>query len=95
LLDAQQDAKVYQKLLFHIYIKLNIFWTTYRPSSGAQNCSTASEFAYVKGCWTCGCWTLPASSKHNVQQPLTYAKPEAASAVFEFLMIVGRLMVDG
>jgi len=26
----------------------------------------------------CGCWTLSASSNHNVQQPSTYAKPEAA-----------------
>ena len=36
----------------------------------------ASGFAYVKGCWT-----LTASSNLNVQQPFTYAKPEAASTV--------------
>ena len=36
----------------------------------------ASGFAYVEGCWTCGCWTQP-----HIQQPSTYAKPEAASAV--------------
>jgi len=44
----------------------------------------ASGFAYVKS-WTLwlldGCWTLTASGNHNVQQPSTYAKPEAASAV--------------
>jgi hypothetical protein len=31
----QQDATVYQNLLFHIYIKLNMFRATHRPSSGA------------------------------------------------------------
>jgi hypothetical protein len=29
----QQRIKM---LLFHIYMKLNMFWTTHRPSSGAQ-----------------------------------------------------------
>ena len=41
----------------------------------------ASGFAYVEGCWTCGSWTLTASSNHMSKQPSTYAKPEAASAV--------------
>jgi len=31
----QQVATVYQNLLFHIYIKLNMFRVTQRPSSGA------------------------------------------------------------
>jgi len=31
----QQDAIVYQNLLFHIYMKLNMFRATHRPSSGA------------------------------------------------------------
>jgi hypothetical protein len=31
----QQDATVYQNLLFRIYKKLNMFWATDRPSSGA------------------------------------------------------------
>jgi len=26
---------VYQNLLFHIYMKLNMCWATHRPSSGA------------------------------------------------------------
>jgi len=29
----------------------------------------------------CGCWTLSAFSNHNVQQPFTYANPDAACAV--------------
>ena len=43
----------------------------------------ASGFAYVKGCWTCSCWTLsgrgslPESVQQlHVQQPSTYAKPQ-------------------
>ena len=31
----QQDATLYKHLLFHIYMKLNMFWATHRPSSGA------------------------------------------------------------
>jgi hypothetical protein len=31
----QQNAKLYQNLLFHIYMKLNMFRATHRPSSGA------------------------------------------------------------
>ena len=75
--NSQQDATLYQNLLFHVYIKLNMFRATHHPSSGAQTALAASGFAYVKGCWTL--WLL--DSNHNVQQPFTYAKPEAASAV--------------
>jgi len=50
----QQDATVYQNLLFRIYMKLSVY----------------SEY------------TLPDSIQQpHVQQPPTYAKPEAASAV--------------
>jgi len=31
----QQDATMYQNLVFHIYMKLNMFRATHRPSSGA------------------------------------------------------------
>jgi len=31
----QQDATVYQNLLFHIYVKLSMFRATHGPSSGA------------------------------------------------------------
>ena len=43
----------------------------------------ASGFVYVEGCWTCSCWMLSGILLH-VQQPSTYAKPEAASAVLGF-----------
>jgi hypothetical protein len=46
--NSQHDATMYQELLFHVYIKLNMFWATHRPSSGAA--LAASGFAYVKGC---------------------------------------------
>jgi len=43
---------------------------------------TTSCFAYVEGCWTCSCWPLSDSGLQlHAQQPFTYAKPEAASAV--------------
>jgi len=32
----QQDATVYQNLLFHIHMKLNMFRATHCPSPGAQ-----------------------------------------------------------
>jgi hypothetical protein len=32
----QQDATVYQNLLFHVYMKLSVFRATHRPSSGAN-----------------------------------------------------------
>ena len=37
-----------------------------------------SGFLYVEGCWTCSWLTLPGTA---CQQPSTYEKPEAASAV--------------
>jgi hypothetical protein len=51
---------VYQNLLFHVYMKFNMFRATHRPSSGAQTTLAASGFAYVKGCWTL--WLLDADS---------------------------------
>jgi hypothetical protein len=43
-------------LLFHIYMKLNVFRATHRTSSEAA--LAASGFSYVWGCWTCRWWTL-------------------------------------
>jgi len=40
----QQDATVYQNLLFHIYMKPNMFRATRRPSSGAKNCTSSLWF---------------------------------------------------
>jgi len=55
------------KILFHIYMKLNMFRGTHR-------------------CWTLSgrAVALPDSVQQlHVQQPSTYAKPEAASAVLD------------
>ena len=55
------------KILFPMYMKLNMFWATHRPS-----------VVVVAG----RCQALPDSVQQlHVQQPSTYAKPEAASAV--------------
>jgi len=114
----QQDATVCQNLLFLIYMKLNMFRATHRPSSGAKNCTSslwfcirerlldvwlldavrqgilystcfgrhtahhqepksalaASGFAYVKGCWTCGCWTL-SGRVYSTQHVSGYTPP--------------------
>jgi hypothetical protein len=43
----------------------------------------ASGFAYVEGRGTCSCWPHDSVQQLHVQQPSTYAKPEAASAVLD------------
>jgi len=60
-------------------------WTCFgRHTSHHQELKTAlaaSGFAYVRGCWTLRLMDAAVSSNLNVQQPLMYAKREAASAV--------------
>ena len=53
-----------------IYYSIFIWSTTCfgRHTAHHQEPKTAlaaSGFAYVEGCWTCGCWTLTASSNHQ------------------------------
>jgi hypothetical protein len=43
--NSQQDATVYQNLLFDVYMKLNMFRATHHPSSGAQNCISCLWFS--------------------------------------------------
>jgi len=70
----QQCNKI---LLFHIYMKLNMFRATHRPSSGAKNCTGSLWFfIHVRHSVSDNIHQL------HVQQPSTYEKPEAASAVF-------------
>jgi hypothetical protein len=56
----QQDATVYQNLLFHVYLKFNIFWATHAHHQEPKTALVAYGFAYVEGCWMCGFWTLDA-----------------------------------
>jgi len=42
---------VYQNLLFHVYMKLNMFRATHRPS-WVQNCTISLCFCIRKCCWT-------------------------------------------
>jgi hypothetical protein len=79
--NSQQDATVYQNLLFHVYTKLKMSWATHHPSSGAQNRTSSLWFLKREGCWTLG--LLDAVNIQQSQYPTTfmYAKPEAASAV--------------
>jgi hypothetical protein len=77
--NSQQDATVYQNLLFHVYMKLNMFRATQRLSSGAQNCTSSL--------WVCiseGCWTRPAIPTSN---NLCVCKTRGCLCSFELLMM--------
>jgi hypothetical protein len=66
---SNKMQKCIRILLFHIYMKLDMFWATRRPSSGAYNC-------------TGSLWCVPDNFHQlHVQQPSTYEKPEAAIEV--------------
>jgi hypothetical protein len=49
---TQYDATDYQNLLLHIYIKLNMFWATQHPSSGASSNHTSNNLPRMqtRGC---------------------------------------------
>jgi hypothetical protein len=44
----QQDATVYQNLLFHVYMKLNMFWVTQCPSLGAEGVAEANNIQILE-----------------------------------------------
>jgi hypothetical protein len=75
----QQDAIVYQNLLFHIYMKLNTFRATHRPS-GVRNCTSSLWFCIRERLLDVWLQDTDSVPQPHVQQPSTYAKPEAASA---------------
>ena len=69
----QQCIKI---LLFHIYMKLNMFQATHTAHhQEPKTALAASGFSYVEGtvCLT--------STNYTPKQPSMYEKPEAASAV--------------
>ena len=66
--NSQQDATVYQNLLFNVYMKLNMFRATHRPSSGAQNCTSSIWFCIRERLLeveVAGHWQRPATSTSN------------------------------
>jgi hypothetical protein len=71
-------AKNMQKYIriSHVYMKLKMFRTTHRPSSGAQNSRSSLWFCIRER-------LLDSDSVQQPQrpQPFMYAKPEAARAV--------------
>jgi len=88
--NSQQDATMYHNLLFHVYMKLNMFWATHSPSSGAQNCTSGLWFCIRErlfGRWCC--WTLTASSNLNVQTTFHVCKTRGCQCSFELLMMGG------
>ena len=67
----QQDATVYQNLLFHVYMKLNMFRSTHRPSPEAQNCTSSLWFsirAILLDVEVAGRCQRPATSKSNISR---------------------------
>jgi hypothetical protein len=84
-------------LFFRIYMKLNMFRATQRPSSGAKNCTGNLWFFIREGLLDMQLVDVVRHSvqlvgivRHSVpnnvhqlhaQQPLTYKKPETANAV--------------
>jgi len=77
--NSQQDATVYQNLLFHVYMKLNVFWATHRPSSGAQNCTSCLWFCMRERLWSLRLLDAVSIQQPQQPQPFTHAKPETAS----------------
>jgi hypothetical protein len=47
---AEKSNKMqqYQNLLFHIYMKLNMFRATHGPASGAKNCNSGLWFCIIQ-----------------------------------------------
>ena len=78
----QQCIKI---LLFHIYMKLNMFQTTHRPSSGAYNC-TGSLWFFISGRHTVAhcAWQRPPATR-----PTTFHKwkTRGCQCSFRLLMI--------
>jgi hypothetical protein len=58
----QQCIKI---LLFHIYMKLNMFRAKRAHHQEPKTALAASGVSYVEGCWTCGWWTLSGTVCHQ------------------------------
>jgi len=75
----------YQNLLFHIYMKLNMFRATHRPSLRAQNCTSSLWFCIrerLLDVEVAGSWQRPANSKQ-----FQNAKPDTRISVLELLSL--------
>jgi hypothetical protein len=65
---SQQDETAYQNLLFHVYMKLNMFRATTAHHHELKTALAVSGFAYVKGCWTL--WLLDANNVVEELEPV-------------------------
>jgi hypothetical protein len=83
--NSQQDATVFQNfLLFHVYIKLNMFRATHRPSSGAQNCTSSLWFCISER-------SLNAEVAGRCQRPATSASNNLYLCSLEIFKTFGVL----
>jgi len=79
---------VYQNLLFHVYMKLNMFRATHRPSSGAQNCTSSL--------WFCICeMLLDAEVAGRCQRPATSASNNLSRMQNQRLLVQFSAPDDG
>jgi hypothetical protein len=87
---TQLDATVYQNFIIPYFKRSSTYFGQHTAHhQEPKTALAASSFAYVGGCQTCSRWTLSGSvytlpdniHQLHVQQPSTYAKPEAANAV--------------
>ena len=87
--NSQQDATVYQNLLFHVYVKLNTFPATHRPSSGASNCTSSLWFCLHGRLWMLR--LLDAVSVQQHHRPTTFhvCKTRGSQCSLKLLMMGG------
>jgi len=93
---SNKVQKCIKILLFYIYMKLNMFRATHRPSSGVKNCTGSLWFLHT---WKvagrvvdgrCQAHNVPDNiHKLHVQQPSTYAKTRGCQCSFRPLMMGG------
>ena len=85
---SNKMQQCYQTFYYSIFIRSRTCFG--RHTAHYQEPKTAlaaSGFSYVEGCWACSWWTLSGTyvpdnvHQLHVQQPSTYEKPEAPSAV--------------
>jgi len=85
----QQDATVYQNLLFHIYMKLTCFGRHTAHHQEPKTALAASGLAYMEGCWMCGCWMLTSVQQLHVKTTFHIWKTRGCQCSFRLLMMGG------
>jgi hypothetical protein len=91
--NSQQDATVYQKFLFYVYMKFNMFRKTHRPSSGAQNCSSSLWFSIRERLLEVDC--LLAGTRCSILCPLASSQQICMTYIWRSTYSRELLVMDG